>query len=116
MALISSFAATPVAWRRTSTRRFTPSLNAAAENPPSRPLPGEQYAFEVDLDSCTGCKSCVAACHSLNGLDDDETWRDVGMLVGDVYVPYQQTVTTACHHCVDPACANGCPVLAYEKD
>ena len=28
----------------------------------------------------------------------------------------QQTVTTACHHCLDPACANGCPTLAYEKD
>ena len=28
----------------------------------------------------------------------------------------QQIITTACHHCADPACANGCPVLAYEKD
>jgi formate dehydrogenase iron-sulfur subunit len=84
--------------------------------PLNKPGRGEQYAFEVNLDQCTGCKACVAACHSLNGLDDDESWRDVGLLVGDVYVPYQQTVTTACHHCVDPACANGCPVLAYEKD
>lgn len=84
--------------------------------PLSKPKPGEQYAFEVNLDQCTGCKACVAACHSLNGLDDDESWRDVGMLVGDVYIPYQQTVTTACHHCLDPACSNGCPVLAYEKD
>jgi Fe-S-cluster-containing dehydrogenase component/DMSO reductase anchor subunit len=84
--------------------------------PMLRPQRGEQYAFEVNLDQCTGCKACVAACHSLNGLDDDESWRDVGLLVGDVYIPYQQTVTTACHHCADPACANGCPVLAYEKD
>ncbi len=30
--------------------------------------------------------------------------------------PLQRTVTTACHHCVDPGCLNGCPVLAYEKD
>jgi formate dehydrogenase iron-sulfur subunit len=85
--------------------------------PLSRPGPGEQYAFEVDLDACTGCKACVAACHSLNGLDDNETWRDVGLLVGgDRRRPFQQTVTTACHHCADPACLNGCPVLAYEKD
>jgi formate dehydrogenase iron-sulfur subunit len=97
--------------------------DAAAENlgpqliPLSAPGPGEQYAFEVDLDSCTGCKSCVAACHSLNGLDDTETWRDVGQLVGtNRRHPFSQTITTACHHCEDPGCLNGCPVLAYEKD
>ena len=84
--------------------------------PLNKPLRGEQYAFEVNLDQCTGCKACVAACHSLNGLDDDESWRDVGLLLGDDCTPYQQTITSACHHCADPACANGCPVLAYEKD
>jgi formate dehydrogenase iron-sulfur subunit len=85
--------------------------------PLSKPGAGEQYAFEVDLDSCTGCKACVAGCHSLNGLDDEETWRDVGMLVSGTRAhPFQQTVTTACHHCADPGCLNGCPVLAYEKD
>jgi Fe-S-cluster-containing dehydrogenase component/DMSO reductase anchor subunit len=85
--------------------------------PARRPRPGEQYAFAVDLDACSGCKACVAACHSLNGLDEEETWRSVGLLhavqPGD---GFQQTVTTACHHCIDPACLNGCPVLAYEKD
>src|SRR5688572_8182837 len=50
--------------------------------PLSKPAAGQQYAFEVDLDACTGCKSCVAACHSLNGLDETETWRDVGLLIG----------------------------------
>lgn len=84
--------------------------------PLSKPLAGEQYGFEVNLDACTGCKACVAACHSLNGLDDDESWRDVGLLVGTRIQPYQQTVTTACHHCAEPACADGCPVLAYDKD
>ena len=85
--------------------------------PLTQPGPGEQYAFEVDLDSCTGCKACVSACHSLNGLDENETWRDIGLLVGsDSRRPFAQTITTACHHCADPACLNGCPVLAYEKD
>jgi formate dehydrogenase iron-sulfur subunit len=84
--------------------------------PMAKPCQGEQYAFEVKLDECTGCKACVAACHSLNGLDDDESWRDVGALMTRKAPVYTQTVTTACHHCEDPACANGCPVLAYEKD
>ena len=82
--------------------------------PARSPNPGEQYAFQVDLDSCSGCKACVAGCHSLNGLDENETWREVGLLIGDSAL--QQTVTTACHHCVDPGCLNGCPVKAYDKD
>jgi formate dehydrogenase iron-sulfur subunit len=85
--------------------------------PLTKPGSGEQYAFEVSLDRCTGCKACVSACHSLNGLDDDEVWRDVGTLLGGSKTPgWQQTVTTACHHCADPGCLNGCPVGAYEKD
>src|SRR6476620_6831850 len=77
--------------------------------PLERPSKGEQYAFEVDLDACTGCKACVVACHTLNGLDEDESWRSVGLLQGGKDVAFQQTVTTACHHCVDPACLTGCP-------
>jgi Fe-S-cluster-containing dehydrogenase component/DMSO reductase anchor subunit len=98
--------------------------------PATAPADGQQYAFEVDLDKCSGCKACVTACHSLNGLDDNETWRGVGLLISPANPPLpdgrlslrvsppasQQHVTTACHHCVDPGCLNGCPVLAYDKD
>ncbi|MBX3314027.1 MAG: dimethyl sulfoxide reductase anchor subunit [Actinobacteria bacterium] len=104
--------------------------------PAEAPGAGRQYRFEVDLDRCTGCKACVTACHSLNGLDDGETWRSVGVLaggstlgtwigrVGAAAAPaapaaapvWSQHVTTACHHCVEPACLAGCPVDAYEKD
>ena len=85
--------------------------------PLDKPKPGEQYAFEVDLDACTGCKACVVACHNLNGLDTDELWRTVGLVHGGTAkAPVQQTVTTSCHHCVEPACMLGCPTKAYEKD
>jgi len=85
--------------------------------PLSLPKPGEQYAFEVDLDKCSGCKACVTACHNLNGLDETEPWRNVGLLHGGTeQLPVLQHITTACHHCIDPACMTGCPVLAYEKD
>ena len=99
--------------------------------PARSPQLGEQYAFQVDLDACSGCKACVAGCHSLNGLEENETWREVGLLIssdtGDAtnadhasrvthHAYSQQTVTSACHHCVDPGCLNGCPVKAYDKD
>ncbi|TWU50846.1 Anaerobic dimethyl sulfoxide reductase chain B [Rubripirellula tenax] len=88
--------------------------------PASPPGPGQQFAFEVNLDTCSGCKACVVACHTLNGLEEDETWRRVGTLtIGESSsdpLPVIQHVTTACHHCEDPGCLNGCPVKAYDKD
>lgn len=91
--------------------------------PTGAPGPGEQLAFEVNLDACSGCKACVTACHSLNGLGEDETWRRVGRLLGQDPPPHmpaapavQQHVTTSCHHCVEPGCLSGCPVQAYDKD
>jgi len=85
--------------------------------PLALPGAGEQYAFEVDLDCCSGCKACVVACHNLNGLEENETWRSVGLLHGGTnLLPVLQHVTTSCHHCVEPACLDGCPVNAYEKD
>ncbi|MBI4511967.1 MAG: dimethyl sulfoxide reductase anchor subunit [Deltaproteobacteria bacterium] len=85
--------------------------------PLEKPAPGEQYAFEVDLDRCTGCKACVTGCHGLNGLDEEETWRGVTlMLGGSPRLPVVQPVTASCHHCLEPSCMTGCPVMAYEKD
>jgi len=85
--------------------------------PTAPPGPGQQYAFDVDLDRCSGCKACVTACHTLNGLDEHETWRDVGLLIGGTSTqPVVQHVTAACHHCLEPACLAACPVNAYEKD
>ncbi|MGB7344947.1 MAG: DmsC/YnfH family molybdoenzyme membrane anchor subunit [Pirellulaceae bacterium] len=101
--------------------------------PASPPSPSKQFAFEVDLDKCSGCKACVVACHTMNGLEEDESWRRVGTLtIGApaetetqtmkeptapvTMLPMIQHVTTACHHCEDPGCLNGCPVKAYDKD
>ncbi|WP_168563708.1 DmsC/YnfH family molybdoenzyme membrane anchor subunit [Crateriforma spongiae] len=97
--------------------------------PASSPTPEQQFAFEVDLDACSGCKACVVACHTLNGLEEDETWRSVGGVIAAESAPASgaatdglpiaigvRHVTTACHHCEDPGCLNGCPVKAYDKD
>lgn len=112
--------ATPVArFAEAHALDAAPALAAVYRDliPLTAPRAGERYAFEVDLDACSGCKACVSACHALNGLDEQETWRDVGLVIGgDERRPFQQTVTSACHHCADPACLNGCPVLAYEQD
>ena len=87
--------------------------------PTSMPGDDQQYGFRVDLDACTGCKACVTACHSLNGLEEGESWRRVGLLESEAKtgaIARPQTVTAACHHCEEPGCMAGCPVRAYDKD
>lgn len=103
-------------WHGSHADKELRALSHRALIPLSAPKSGEQYAFEVDLDRCSGCKSCVTACHALNGLDENETWRSTGLLHGQGRNSFQQTITTACHHCVEPGCVEGCPVLAYDKD
>src|SRR5204863_9647202 len=52
-------------------------------------------------------------------LEEGGAWRVASLVDGlrvDNALAFQQTVTSACHHCVDPACLSGCPVDAYEKD
>lgn len=104
-------------------QRHAPSTGPLAERyyrdllPATPPGANQQYAFEVDLDACSGCKACVTACRQMNGLDDGESFRDVGFLIGrQGQLPVLQHVTTACHHCLEPACLTACPVNAYEKD
>jgi formate dehydrogenase iron-sulfur subunit len=105
---------TPVARFAEHHERFPAETGFFRDRVPlSRPGPGQQYAFEVNLDLCSGCKACVTACHNLNGLDEDETWRSVGVLQG---ASSTHSITTSCHHCVDPGCLSGCPVKAYDKD
>lgn len=103
---------------RTCDRQNAPAAKRHQQLLPAAPPgKGQQYAFEVDLDRCSGCKACVTACHNLNGLDEQEAWRDVGLLIGGTSsLPVLQHVTTACHHCLEPACLTACPVNAYEKD
>lgn len=105
------------AQRHAEAREALPTAYYRDLIPLDAPRPGEQYAFEVDLDACSGCKACVAACHNMNGLEESETWREVGLLQGgDGAAAALLHVTTACHHCLEPACLKGCPVGAYEKD
>lgn len=93
-----------------------------------------QLALMIDLERCTGCKSCEAACKQTNGLGpnnyrnrvmwfDDQvdasfsTSSSSGASAEEI-VPRLDFLTVTCQQCERPACLRACPVSpkAISKD
>lgn len=75
-----------------------------------------QYGWEIDLDRCTGCKTCTIACKSENNTPLETNFRSVVTEEGGVYPnPTREFISMACNHCADPACLASCPVGAITK-
>lgn len=68
--------------------------------------------FTFDAALCVSCKACSAACILENGLQPGTrtlfAWNDHALPLVNVI-----NLSMACNHCADPACATGCPALAY---
>jgi anaerobic dimethyl sulfoxide reductase subunit B (iron-sulfur subunit) len=85
----------------------------------------KQYGFYINVDDCTGCKTCMMACKDKNDLEVGLKYRKVieyaggswreenGVAVADNVFAY--TITAACMHCQDPACKKACPTGAMSK-
>jgi len=79
---------------------------------------GGRLALLIDMERCTGCKSCEAACKQEHRLGPGEYRNKVVWLGGDSAEPGLSFLTLACQHCERPACLRACPVnpKAIEKD
>ncbi|MDX9728425.1 MAG: 4Fe-4S binding protein [Bacteroidales bacterium] len=68
--------------------------------------------FTFDAALCVSCKACSAACILENGLQPGTrslfAWNGHALPLVNVI-----NLSMACNHCADPACASGCPALAY---
>jgi len=72
----------------------------------------EKKIFDIDLDRCSGCYSCVVACMDQNDAvptGGDFMWRDVSTVSGSGKIQY---AAIACLHCDDAPCAVACPTGA----
>ena len=83
-----------------------------------------QYAFFVDSDACSGCKTCQVACKDQHDLPAGVHWRRIFEVTagawqrkGSAWVADLAAyhLSVACHHCATPVCARMCPTDAIWK-
>ncbi len=76
-----------------------------------------RLALMIDLERCTGCKSCEAACKQVNRLGPHE-YRNKVLWLRDPLTPALDFLTVTCQQCERPACLRACPVYpkAITKD
>ena len=110
-----------------ATAAIVPKI-AAAEEP--IPVPNAAVGLLYDATKCIGCKACVAACAQANDTAPDtrrdglhQAPSDLNDLTRNVIKLYKPTdgskgsfVKRQCMHCLDPACAAGCPFQALHKN
>lgn len=96
---------------------YDPALDPATDGSPYR------WGMIVDIDACTGCNACIAACDQENntpvsGPDLTRVGREMSWIRIERYVRGEgldlevQTLPAMCQHCASAPCENVCPVLA----
>lgn len=82
-----------------------------------------KWAMVIDLDKCTGCGACMAACKLENNVaivDPDEANNGRVMFWIDMVTTYEgeypdvsvRRIPRLCYHCDNPPCTRVCPVHA----
>ncbi|HET7433398.1 MAG TPA: hydrogenase 2 operon protein HybA [Thermoanaerobaculia bacterium] len=102
--------------------------SAAASEP--RTASPEALGLLYDTTVCIGCKACVGACATANGLEPDTElsggiWQmpvDLNPQTKNIIQLYRSPngdessfMKRQCMQCVDPACASACPFSALSK-
>ena len=82
-----------------------------------------KWAMVIDLDKCTGCGDCIAACKLENNVaivsseQSDEgrvlSWMDILTIYEGEYPNIRvKRIPKPCFHCENPPCIKVCPVHA----
>ncbi|MGG0717237.1 4Fe-4S dicluster domain-containing protein [Robertmurraya massiliosenegalensis] len=73
-----------------------------------------QKALVIDLDRCTGCKTCEVACKQENNVVLGSVWNKVVPVgpYGDYPNIEMYFLPAVCQQCEDPECVHVCPTGA----
>ena len=86
--------------------------SAAGEDPGS----GGQLVLLIDLERCTGCRACEAACKLENRLGEGIFRNRVFWLPPADQGERFEFVVSVCQQCARPACLRACGADAIAKD
>ena len=80
------------------------------------PASEKEYLISFDPEKCTQCHGCEIACKSWRGLAYGVQYRRVlNIWQGNYPTVKNASLSLACLHCVEPACAAECPEAAISK-
>ncbi len=83
-----------------------------------------QYAFLVNSDACSGCKTCQVACNDKHDVAAGVHWRRVYEVTAGGWQKKEgawlstvaaYNLSVACHHCGIPLCGTSCQSDAIWK-
>ena len=75
-----------------------------------------KWGMVIDLEKCTGCQACTAACAMENNRLPGENWQDVVFFTEGEYPSVQvKWFPRPCMHCENPSCVYVCPTRATYK-
>ena len=83
-----------------------------------------QYAFFINSDACSGCKTCQVACNDKNDIPlglhcrrvyevTAGSWQKKGSAWSCTVAAYN--LSMSCVHCLEPACLVACPAEVIWK-
>jgi len=85
----------------------------------------KQLSLMIDLNRCTGCRTCIVACRNYHEIIDHATampneipyyLRVESCTRGTYPAISEDTWVVPCQHCGEPNCAAACPEGAIRKD
>ena len=76
----------------------------------------KQYGFQFVVENCIQCHGCEVACKSWRNVELGVKWRRVENIWEGAYPKVTcKSASVSCMHCLEPACAEACPVEAISK-